>query len=918
MDRVETEKVEEPLEPLNKQGGTGEKVEKLSVPPTVSMHKEYRTRKMDKTNLVEEEEKVVSVANMFNREWSRDHNNTAEDSEVVVFGSVDLSAEEMNLLNLGPNFLVTSFLSKEQMQVEAQVTMTKMRWGRRGKGQENMSDHQVLLDDMDQDKESVRLSEMLQKEQRDVLSNSGGELDMGRLRATDQHNNRRVLMPGPATAAMEAMYNTRSGVWQETFARHVDAHCNKKGVQKTSNLTQDQNLALKKLKKKIDKLELIVVEADKGQKFVVMDEHTYVSMAKDHTDKDVIVDSARVHQAQRVLSATGKSLATVFGVGRTHSTRNNTRCHENVGSEAEDVPYLKLLPKLHKPVSPQGHPQSRPVVAAATGLTSRPGDVISDVLTPLFDMMTTRMEDKSTEEVLSQLTEAQEQIWRDGDMDIVAGSLDVRALYSSLDIDGSAEIVEQFIMESPVEIKGTDLRAAQVFLCSNMSEGQVKSEGLLKLLPKRRHSRGFRPGPTTTELSVCKEHIDSAVVSKWGVSPSPESLTPTQQRLLIAKVVKVAIQTVFSNDCYQFKGDMFLQLAGGLIGLRLTSLVARIVMDKWMTSFLSRLDNAGVKINAATKYVDDINVLLRAIRPGTRWRGDVLVHSKEHAEDVMLGLTLETSTMIRIKEAADAILPWLQFTWDSPEQHESLKVPMLDLQVWVSAGADLDPPMPDIVCWEFFEKAASLSKVLRATSVFEWRQKIVTMNMEMFRRHRNTSRQVSVQRRIEIMCQFIVKLRLSGYSAKTVQNVVMEGMRYYYRKLQTKLNGGPALNARLTQDLVQGRRSKLGASEAWYRRRRGGEKEKERKVQGWRSAQGPNHSGWTGGIGSNKTQRDLGQGCNMERPDLDEMMRDPEATLVMPYTVGSKLRTNMQQEEDSYSAVVRCRRVRMVEAGGTS
>ena len=71
------------------------------------------------------------------------------------------------------------------------------------------------------------------------------------------------------------------------------------------------------------------------------------------------------------------------------------RCMDNCGGEAEDIPTLKILPKTHKPVGPLGHPQSRPVVAAASGLSSRAGDVLADFLEPLVNAASPRYEDRS-------------------------------------------------------------------------------------------------------------------------------------------------------------------------------------------------------------------------------------------------------------------------------------------------------------------------------------------------------------------------------------------------------------------------------------------------------------------------------------------------------------------------------------------
>ena len=47
------------------------------------------------------------------------------------------------------------------------------------------------------------------------------------------------------------------------------------------------------------------------------------------------------------------------------------------------------------------------------------------------------------------------------------------------------------------------------------------------------------------------------------------------------------------------------------------------------------------------------------------------------------GVTNEMRTMNLIREAAGDMIPWLKFTHDLPEMHETKKVPMLDIQVWI-------------------------------------------------------------------------------------------------------------------------------------------------------------------------------------------------------------------------------------------
>ena len=393
---------------------------------------------------------------------------------------------------------------------------------------------------------------------------------------------------------------------------------------------------------------------------MVTDEATYIAMARDHFSKDVEVDKDEVRRHQNVLSHCGCALVNVLGYGLSHSYRNYSRCMYNAGNEAEDAPTMKVLPKVHKGPTPSGHPQSHPVVTAASGILSRAGDVISDFLEPLVSLMTPRMEERSTEEVLSQLEEAKVAVESSAANNVMVGSLDVSALYPSLHQEESAELVSRFIEESPVRLEGMDLRSAQVYLASNLTPVQIKLEGLKGLVPARVHKYGKRPGPTSTELGkkFCPpdktEDPDSrGQDSLWQPTNPDQDLTASEKRRLIAKSVKLAIITVFRNHVYQFGERRYRQVSGGPIGLRLTSLVARIVMDRWALSFLSKLDKAGVTIWAMVKYVDDISIMIAKLEQGTQWVGPRLV--KVDSDNSPM-ISTEQHTMDLVKECADSIL----------------------------------------------------------------------------------------------------------------------------------------------------------------------------------------------------------------------------------------------------------------------
>ena len=237
--------------------GTQEKVagdglgEELSNP-------RYRTRPEDLQYLEEEEGKVSKLAQGCNKVW-KESNDPDPEMEVLTYGDVSLTQDEINLLQLGPGFMVCRSLDREELQVEAGVTMSKIRWSRSSRGVEKMTDREVEKKSEQLTEEEESIAEAIESEARDVLSTDGKSLDMRKKRPTDMRNNRNVRMPAPGPPMVEAEMNTRVGAWTRAFLKFREAKCDKKGAQKETNLTVSQTLGFRTLSKKVAKLEAVVL-----------------------------------------------------------------------------------------------------------------------------------------------------------------------------------------------------------------------------------------------------------------------------------------------------------------------------------------------------------------------------------------------------------------------------------------------------------------------------------------------------------------------------------------------------------------------------------------------------------------------------------------------------------------------------------
>ena len=108
-------------------------------------------------------------------------------------------------------------------------------------------------------------------------------------------------------------------------------------------------------------------------------------------------------------------------------------------------------------------------------------------------------------------------------------------------------------------------------------------------------------------------------------------------------------------------------------------------MIRWARELVRLLKKAGVEVEAIYLYVDDVRIVLKAIRPGVRfctkcktlWWG-----KKQEQEDMESGESEATRTARVLREIMNSICPDLTFTTETSEDFEANTLPTLDYQMW--------------------------------------------------------------------------------------------------------------------------------------------------------------------------------------------------------------------------------------------
>ena len=173
---------------------------------------------------------------------------------------------------------------------------------------------------------------------------------------------------------------------------------------------------------------------------------------------------------------------------------------------------------------------------------------------------------------------------------------------------------------------------------------------------------GRQPAPSTTEINT-RQGEDQGVPSKFG--PMRSDVTDQERRLLLAKVIEVAVRLILSNHTYQWKGETWLQSRGVPTGLRVSGVIGRIVMDHWKKKMGALMTQHKMVSFLLEKYVDDAEVVVENVAPGTRWTGAALtVDPVSLEQDLESDRSKDEITMQAWRDMASSLVPGLDFTVD--------------------------------------------------------------------------------------------------------------------------------------------------------------------------------------------------------------------------------------------------------------
>ena len=741
-----------------------------------------------------------------------------EEDNYVVYGDVHLSEPEKKCLNLGPKFMITPQMNKEDYQVEIEVEAVKTRM--------EIHKYKELKDMEGKVTESEKIS--IEKEDRlsrEVFDKEEGTLRMSKLRVTDAKYNTRSYPPREADTNSELLIQIRNEECLNVFEQMKKENSDNKGRLKETNMTVEESQGKRSLMQKVKKGEIVITTTDKSGKFAVIEPKLYKKAAEVHL-KDKEITSKNVTETETLFNRHAKQIIKSLQMGTVHGKYGQVERINQAFTSVNGKPGpIYFLIKDHKKLKDNEKiPPTRPVCSARGGPGARLSNLISMMINYAADATESETECKSTEEAMHKILETNKSLSDTQNShqmeDLVVLSMDVKALYPSLKIKEVIPIIYQMIIrlqeEEKLCIEDVDWAEVGKYLAVTCSEEEIKEKKLSSAIPKRavgEDTRGKKPGPAYWESDTIEVRRNGEVekIRKWITSREPSA---NQKSRMLALMIVKAVEVSMKNHMYIFDGKIYKQEDGGPIGDELSQAVARLVMIWWDEQFCKKCEELNIQLKMYIRYVDDSNLATNPLQLGCRYENNQLVIKKELIEKDK-GEKPDKLTARILKEIANTITKMIQMEEDVASNYTDNKLPILDLKVWLEKEEDLVA-----IRHEFFKKPMASKTTLRAKTAYPTSQLRSIMVEEVLRRMRNCHPDMKKEDRGKHITEFAKEMMISGHSEKFRQVVINKAKNKFDRQLKDHLEGTKSLY-RSRQERERDIMKKGGKSskDSWYRRK---------------------------------------------------------------------------------------------------
>ena len=249
---------------------------------------------------------------------------------------------------------------------------------------------------------------------------------------------------------------------------------------------------MKELKRRQKENEIACFQTDKSGRWSIDTVQNYKIATEKHLQegaKEITLEEYEI--SEKELNCHTKAILRMMGL---REDAKGDRLRRTCTAEGVNFAQLYSLRKDHKPI-PEGQessgPKTRPVCGCEDCGTKRVSYILCQILKPLVRESATHCD--STQGLLQDINELND----DEDLHLsdkhVVGSLDIEALYPSLDIEKCASVVGEKLYRSVILFKDLQWEEIMLYLRYMMTDEELQSRQMYVYAPKRRRRRGKPP-----------------------------------------------------------------------------------------------------------------------------------------------------------------------------------------------------------------------------------------------------------------------------------------------------------------------------------------------------------------------------------------------------------------------------------------
>ena len=665
-----------------------------------------------------------------------------------IYGNVQINEYEKRILELPPKFGLLNEIDITKCIVETEKCLNQIRWRR-----------QINSD----------------TERKHIFDSENKIMDVNNLKATDLPYNTKVNMPKAVSNDEEIRFQNF-----KTEAKSIAIRMKKKS-EKYANLDDDEKNGLRTLKQKTKEEEVICFNTDKSGRWAIDSKENYMLACEKHLNNGVREITCNEHdRLEKYLNCHMLALLRMMGLKKDNNGERIRNASVTTGNVI--APFYSLR-KDHKTIEigkeVEG-PKTRGVCGAKDCLTMRLSHTLSLILKELIPENDTHCD--STEDLLAEIENVNN---NEVNPNWKVGSLDIEALYPSLDIPKCSEIIIQELYNSDIQIKNINWKEVMLYLRYMLNDDQIKSKGLWQYCPTRKCSIGRPPTFIASGSDLKEEERLKSWIFKKKV-PCPDIT-----KMMFCQAIGILTLETITNHGFRYDTKIYKQEEGGATGLELVGVVASVYMCWWDKQLIERMNNAKLELKMYKRYVDDANVIVNDLRTDTT----------------------DEEVIKKVSEIANTIDKNIKSTYDYGSKYEDGRLPMLDLKLWIGQNEEGNYK----ILHTHYMKEVSSKFLIHEKSSHPDNIKFNTLVNEGLRILRNCSTHLCWEECSRHLQHFVHRMQFSGYDHTYRAKVMKKVLDKYDEKLEELKETGRMYKSR--KDQYNERRKKKDKKKTnWYDR----------------------------------------------------------------------------------------------------